>query len=93
MLKKDNIILGVLIGLALPGLFFGLLSIASMWIATGSVWARPFESDKMLLLSVFINLIPIRLYFVSWKLDKTGRGVLISMFILVIAYFIFIKYF
>jgi hypothetical protein len=93
MLKKDNVIFGILIGLALPGLFYGLLSIVSFWIETGPVWARPFESDKMMLLSVFINLIPIRLYFVTWKLDKTGRGVLISMFILVIAYFIFIKYF
>jgi hypothetical protein len=37
--------------------------------------------------------VPIRLYFVSWKLDKTGRGVLLSTFLLMVAFFLFIRFF
>ena len=93
MLKKDNIVLGIIIGLVLPGLFYAILSLAALFIKTGPAWARPFETDKMMLLAVSINLLPIRLYFVNWKFDKTGRGVLIITFILVIAYFLFKRYF
>jgi hypothetical protein len=92
MLKKDNIVLGIIIGLVLPGLFYAILSVAALFIKTGPAWTRPFEPDKMMLLAVFINLLPIRLYFVNWKFDKTGRGVLIITFILVIAFFLFKRY-
>jgi len=92
MLKKDNMILGMAIGLILPGLFYAVLSLVAMFVETGTVWARPFETDKILLLSVAINLLPIRLYFVNWKFDKTGRGLLLITFVLIIAFFIFKKY-
>lgn len=92
MLKRDNITFGILIGLILPAAFYGLLSIVATWVETGPAWARPFEPDRIILLSIFINLIPIRAYFVSWKLDKTGRGVLIITFILVMAFFILKKF-
>ena len=92
MLKKDNIVLGAAIGLVLPGLFYGLLTAISLFVETGTPLARPFEPDRMMLLSLFINLVPIRLYFVSWKLDKTGRGVLLVTFLLMVAYFIFNRY-
>jgi hypothetical protein len=92
MLKKDNTLFGVLIGLVLPALFYGLLSLIGHFVKTGPVWARPFEPDRMMLLSIFINLLPIRLYFVSWKMEKTGRGVLLITVVLVIGYFAMKKF-
>lgn len=92
MLKRDNIALGILVGLVLPGLFYGLLSLVAMIVETGSVWARPLESDNMLLLALVINVIPIRIYFVSYRFDKTGRGVLLVTFLIMIAYFLYQRY-
>lgn len=92
MLKRDNIAFGALVGLVLPGLFYGLLSLVALLVETGSVWTRPFESDRMMLLALIINVIPIRVYFVSYKFDKTGRGVLLVTFLIMVAYFIFKRY-
>lgn len=92
MLKKDNIAFGALIGLILPLLFFGLLFMVSKMVQTGSMWARPFEHDRMLLFALVINLVPIRLYFVNYKFDKTGRGLLLSTFLLMVSYFIYIRF-
>lgn len=93
MLKKDNLAFGLLIGAILPCFLFGLLSIIALWVEPGTSLALLFEQNRMLLLSIFINLLPVRLYFVNWKLDKTGRGVLMMTFILMVSYFIFIRYF
>ena len=88
MLKRDNTAFGALVGLVLPGLAYGLLWFVSLLVDYGSIWSLPFESDKMMMLSLVINLIPIRVYFVSYKFDKTGRGVLLVTFLLMVAYFI-----
>lgn len=92
MLKRDNIFFGIFLGLVLPLALFSLLFLAGTLTEPGSAWARPFERDRMALLSMVINLLLIRLYFVRWKLDKTGRGVLLITFILVLLFFIFKKY-
>ena len=92
MLKKDNFILGAVIGLVLPGLLFGLLYIAASFIQTGTTWTRPFETDRMMLLSLIINVFPIRLYFVNYKFDRTGRGVLFITFLLMVVYFLYIRF-
>ncbi len=93
MLKKDNMALGALIGLVLPGMVYGILSIVALFVETGTAWARPFESDRMMLLALIINVIPIRIYFVTYKFDKTGRGVLLVTFLLMVVYFLVIRYF
>lgn len=92
MLKKDNIAFGALIGLVLPAIFFGLLTLIAQFIETGTALARPFEPDRMLLLALAINVIPLRLYFVTYKFDKTGRGVLLVTFLLMVAYFLYLRY-
>ena len=92
MLKKDNIAFGVLIGLVLPILIYCLLWFISMLVKAEGVWARPFQPENMMLLSVMLNLIPMRIYLVKYKFDKTGRGVLLITFLLVAAYFIYRRY-
>jgi len=92
MLKKDNMALGALIGLVLPAIFYGFLTLVGHFIETGTTWTRPFEPDRMFLLALIINVFPIRLYFVTYKFDKTGRGVLLITFILMAAYFLYLRY-
>lgn len=92
MLKKDNIILGILIGVVMPAAFFGILSIIKIFVETGTAWTRPFETNRMMILALAINVIPIRLYFVNYKFEKTGRGVLLATFLLMVAYFVNLRY-
>ena len=93
MLKKDNIAFGALIGLVMPAAFYGILTLIAFFIETGTAWTRPFEADRLLILALAINVIPIRLYFVTYKFDETGRGVLLATFLLMICCFIYIRYF
>ena len=93
MLKKDNIVFGMLVGLLLPVVMYGLLSLAGLVVETGTVWARPFQTPGIAILSLAINVIPLRLYFVTYKFDKSGRGVLLITFILMVVYFLVIRYF
>jgi hypothetical protein len=92
MLKKDKIVFGVLIGLILPCLVYGILWFISQLVKVEGVWARPFQAENMMLLSIMLNLIPMRIYMVRYKLDRTGRGVLLITFLLVAAYFIYRRY-
>jgi hypothetical protein len=93
MLKKDKFILGIVIGLILPAAVFGLLSLVAHFIPTGTTWARPFEADRLPILSLVINVIPIRRYFVTYKFEKTGRGVLLATFILMALFFLYNRFF
>jgi hypothetical protein len=92
MLKKDNTAFGALIGLVMPLLFFGLLLFISKMVETGTMWTSPLEPDRMMLLALAINLVPLRIYFVNLKFDKTGRGILLVTFLLMVCYFIYIRY-
>ncbi len=47
----------------------------------------------MMILAMAINLIPIRVYFVNLKFEKTGRGVLLVTFLSVLLYFLYTRYF
>jgi hypothetical protein len=92
MLKKNNFFLGLLIGLVLPALVYGTLYLAGRFVPSGTIWARPFETGRMVILSLVMNVFPFRMYFVSYKYDRTGRGILLITFILVLAYFIITRY-
>ena len=91
MFKKDSFWLGISIGIVTPLLFYGVLVLVNILLA--SIFGNDFEirQNTKMLLSIFINLVPIRIYFVSWKLDKTGRGILLITFALMVLFFIVIK--
>lgn len=92
MLKRDNIVFGALVGLVLPVLIYGILWFISQLVKAEGIWAQPFQPENMILLAVILNLIPMRIYLVKYKYDKTGRGVLLVTFVLVVAYFIYRRY-
>ena len=93
MLKKDNIALGIVIGLVLPALLAGLFFLLATFVHPTGTWSNLFEKNKLFILALAVNVIPIRLYFVSYKMDKTGKGVLLSTFLLMILFFAYIEYF
>ena len=86
-LKKDSMLTGVLIGIALSVLFYALLYFTDVLVfnSLGShIVSRP---QYLYLLSIVINLFPVKYYFVNKKMDKTGRGILLVTCVLGLVYF------
>lgn len=91
MLKKDSLWLGILIGIVSPFVFFGFLVLVNLVISGLFSEDQEIRRNTMFLLSIFINLLPIRIYFVSLKMDKTGRGILLITFALMLLFFMLIS--
>jgi hypothetical protein len=91
MLKKDAIWFGIFLGMILPAVFGGILYVVDLIIRSAMHIEQAIHTHDLLLLSVIINLLPIRIYFVNLKYDRTGRGILLVTFILIILFFIFIR--
>lgn len=85
---KNSILLGVIFGLLLAALTYGALTLLfSSFNAGAQLLSDP---RNMLLISWAPNLILMRFYFVSFKLEKTGIGVLILTFAgVILTFFVF----
>lgn len=88
MFNKNSVWFGIMAGIILPlvvyGLLYGILHIVKVY--SNSV--PEFNENLLMLISPVINLFTIRYYFVNKKYDDTGRGILLVTFIYVIAYFV-----
>ena len=91
MLKKDTIWLGIIMGIVLPAVFGIFIFLIDLLIFYITRYGHVIHRHDMILISIFINLLPIRIYFVNLKFDRTGKGVLLVTFILVLLFFIFIR--
>ena len=91
MLKKDKISLGLLIGILLPAAFYGILKLVNLGLIEIRNENFQIKEHTIILLSIFINIVPIRYYFVNLKFDRTGRGILMVTFILMVLFFVIIK--
>jgi hypothetical protein len=78
MFKKDSIWLGMAIGLIGPLILFGIIYLVKLLLGHMAL-------DKAMFVSVALNIVPIRYYFISARMDRTGRGVLAMTVILIIA--------
>ncbi|MBI9035279.1 MAG: hypothetical protein JEZ03_12480 [Bacteroidales bacterium] len=89
-LKTNSYTLGVVLGVVLPILLFGLLFGVNQILSKSQGLGDILMINQMLLLSVIINLISLRYYFVNLKFEKTGTGILVITFLYIISYFGFI---
>ncbi len=84
MLNKDNIWVGVILGILIPvlayGLFYGFMEISSRKI-TYEVF------EKMQLVLIALNAIAMRHFLIKRQQDQIGRGILFVTFLLVIYHF------
>jgi len=90
MLKKDSFFFGILIGLIVPLATFGILHLIN-YMLTAYFRTLPIEEKTIYLICAFSNLIPLRIYFVNYKMDKTGRSILMVTFALMILFFVFAR--
>ncbi len=87
MFNKDNWILGMLIGFLLPVIVYFLLILVLM--PYGQVEGVIYTPRPKIpfLVAVVSNLFPFRFYMVSKKKDRTGRGILLVTFVMILIYF------
>jgi len=88
-LKKDSMILGVIMGLLLPLITYFILNRGIFLTKEIFDLDSIISNNKLMLISIFINLFTLRYYFVTLKYEKSGRGILLVTFIYIIAYFVF----
>jgi hypothetical protein len=83
-------VLGILLGLILPAISYLFLYVLDLSVYAIFDAHIVDKMDYLLLLSITVNLFPVRYYFVNLKYDKTGRGVLLVTLILTLSYFLII---
>ena len=85
-LRRDNLPFGILIGLLVPallfGIFIGILAIIEAHLGKVDI----VTIDKILLISVVPNIFTLRYYLLNLKYDLTGRGIMISTFVIAIIF-------
>lgn len=82
-LKKDSFILGIILGLVVPIILFFLITLLN-----DNLLESALKRNTIILISIVLNVFVFRYYLVSDKKDKTGRGVLISIFAYTFVFFI-----
>ncbi len=89
MLNKDRWVLGIVIGILLPMMMYGI--VLMILIPHGNVENLIYLDRPKVpaLVAIFSNLLPFRYYMVNKKYDRTGRGVLLVTFIMVLLFFYF----
>ena len=97
-LKKDNFLFGVIVGLVVPFIAFTIVSGIDEYLAQAKGARVVIKDDTKYLIGVFFNLALFQIYMVSWKMDRTGRGLVAITFFLAIGYVVLfqlmdIKYF
>ena len=88
MLNRDSFIFGLLLGILVPVLSYAILyfGLELIELVFAMDWLN--ERPAIKLISIAVNLLLIRYYFVKLKFELTGRGLLIMTFAFTILYFV-----
>jgi len=83
MLKKDNWILGIILGGVAPvAIYFALQAGIELWASIDKrLHPALIEKSTLLLVGIFFNMFTFRYYMVNLRFDKTGRGILLTTFV------------
>jgi hypothetical protein len=84
MHKKNSFWLGLLIGIIIPSVLFGILYALNLYT---KVFEQPpvvLSTQKLMFISSALNILPIRYYLTHGGLEKTGQGILFITVFLVL---------
>lgn len=87
-LKTDSWTLGIILGIVVPLITFGILWLIMMQlgpISAGRYWLK---ESTIMLLAIFTNLFTFRYYMVNLRYDRTGRGILLVTFVMAAVFFV-----
>jgi hypothetical protein len=84
MLKKNSFWLGLVIGIIIPLVLFGILYTLNLYT---KVFEHPpviLSTQKLMFICSALNILPVRYYLMHDGLEKTGQGVLFITVFLVL---------
>lgn len=88
-LKKDTYTMGIVMGTVIPAILFGIMFGVLAWMVHANpdmLMNKPnlYKTivPKFILISIIPSLFLLRYYLLKLKYDKTGRGLVISTFVL-----------
>jgi len=88
-LEKDNIVTGIIIGLVTTSLLYFLMGVIIDMMEVIPVWLK--NPRTPFLIALIPNLFLFRYFMVNKRQDKIGRGLLLTIFLVVFSVFLFIK--
>lgn len=88
-LKRDNTLLGILVGIVVPSLVFALAYGINLIAMNALDKETGVPIYTLFIVAIFSNMFLIRYYLVRMKYDNTGRGMLLVTFIAAIVFFFF----
>jgi hypothetical protein len=91
MLTKDSYSLGTMLGITVPIAGFGLLYLINFLIERFFFQGDFLKFSSIVLVSITLNLIVMRYYLVKLNYDRTGRGILVVTFVLMVLFFTVIQ--
>ena len=89
-LRRDSWMMGILLGILVPALTFGVLYGLVYVVLTA--FGKPLDIlnldliKKFILLSIVPSVFVIRYYLLKLKFDLTGRGILLMTFLIAIGF-------
>jgi hypothetical protein len=90
MLKKDSMLLGIVIGIVVTVGSYFILTGLNIWISSYFFNRAPiFRKSTIEVIAIFMNVFPFRYYMLKLGKDYTGRGILLVTFIIGLVYFFY----
>ncbi len=86
-IKKNNYFFGALLGLIVPPIFYIILLLLNTLALKAGIWKGFNPPENIFLLSVSGNFLLFRPYFIRFRADKTGRGILFVTIVLILSFF------
>jgi len=86
-LRTDTVWMGILLGILLPAISFGIFYAIGLGLNAASGKEQVFKPQTLALISIFTNLFTLRYYLLKLKYDRTGRGILLVTFAMTLTYF------
>ncbi len=87
-LQKDSILVGILLATTTTALVM-LIYFLMKELFPDAFNLRFLRRQTFMLAGIFANLFSFRYFMLSKKLDRTGRGILLAMFVMSVFYFVF----
>ncbi len=87
---RDNLLLGIILGMLIPAAIYGFLYVIIFFIIPSvmNVSEPIIKNSTVQLISIFTNVFPLRYYLLRLKFDLTGRGILLVTLIMTIVFFV-----
>jgi RsiW-degrading membrane proteinase PrsW (M82 family) len=85
-LRQDSFWMGLLLGLLIPALIFGVLKLIVYFLPHEIMNANVFTLERLILISIIPNVLLLRYYLLKLKYDLTGRGIVAITFVIGIVF-------